>query len=944
MNKGLKIIFWNVRSLYNKIDSIRLEVENIKPDILNINETWLHDNIDDVFVSIKDYTLIRSDRMTMEAGMVKKGGGLCTYVRDGLICEDMRNIIFSNKDIELHLIKYTLPHTRPIFIFNVYRPPSGDIDIFINLLQQALEMYRNLKCDIFIGGDFNVDMKRTNSQDTKKLNKFLKLSQLKQKIDKITRPDSNAILDLILTNCEIVKEYGTMNVNVSDHLPVYLIRKKVKFPNDKIDFKGRSYKNLNKDTVENMLRNVDWTNFANLDVDSCWKFMLENIMDILEKLCPEKNFKFARNRPNWLTNDLINLMKERDRLLKVYQRTKLETDKKEMRKYRNLVNISIKNARADFVKEQLETHKDDPKKFWKELNTLIPNSKNASGQCFNNIKDDNKNIISQQLLPSHVNAFFANIGFHLDLKIPPLSEIGNNINKKYNIEPFDTFEYITEDELIKEIKNICIHKSSGLNISTYFLKICFEILTPKLLVILNKSLFNGYFPIEWRKATVVPIPKVNIPEEIGDLRPIALTPLPGKILERFVHTQLLRHLNINNILTDFQNGFRKNHSTIDTIFKYTTDLQLNKNNNLHTIALYIDFKKAFDTVNHKLLIDKLKDMKIENKVLKWIKSYLNNRNQTTRIGSVTSSSKNVCTGVPQGSILGPLFFLCYINDITQICNNTNILLYADDTVLYKAISDKERFLDMHNFQQDVNKLVLWCQRNRLSINVKKTKLVFHPAIQSAVNDVNNVITMQGTTVDYVLSYLYLGVDIDNMLTFKKHFSNTFKNVSHKLFILRKIRYMINLKAALDVTKTMLCSIIDYGNIFLSTIKEVDLNDLQTLQNNAIRCCYQISDPRDEHILELHVRANMKLVNIRRQKQILTCLWRNIQKGVVNIKETNRLNRSAMAPTVYLPIPRTTIFKKSVFYLGAKLWNALPRNVRLCDDIDKFKLEINNIIV
>ena len=190
---------------------------------------------------------------------------------------------------------------------------------------------------------------------------------------------------------------------------------------------------------------------------------------------------------------------------------------------------------------------------------------------------------------------------------------------------------------------------------------------------------------------MVPIPKVNIPEEIGDLRPIALTLLPEKILERFVHTQLLRHLNRNKILTDFQNGFRKNHSQFDTIFKYTTDLQLNKNNNLHTIALYIDFKKGIDTVNHKLLTDKLKDMKIENKVLKWIKSYLTNRNQCTRIGSIKSNSKDLCTGVPQGSILGPLFFLCYINDIIQICSNTNILLYADYTVLYKAISDDERF-------------------------------------------------------------------------------------------------------------------------------------------------------------------------------------------------------------------------------------------------------------
>ena len=265
---------------------------------MNISETWQHDNIDDGFVSIKNYTLIRSDRLTMEAGVVKKGGGLCTYVKDGLVCEDMKDMIISNKDIELHLVKYALPYTRPIFIFNIYRPPSGDIDIFINSLKLILEVYRNQKCDIFIGGDLNIDMKHMNSQDSKKLNKFLKLSQLKQKIDKVTRPDSNAILDLIITNCDIVKECSTLDINVSDHLPVYLIRKKVKSSNEKVDFKGRSYKNLNKDIVENMLRNVDWTTFANSDVDSCWNYLLENIMDILENICPEKDFKFAKNRPS----------------------------------------------------------------------------------------------------------------------------------------------------------------------------------------------------------------------------------------------------------------------------------------------------------------------------------------------------------------------------------------------------------------------------------------------------------------------------------------------------------------------------------------------------------------------------------------------------------------------------------------------------------------------
>ena len=148
-----------------------------------------------------------------------------------------------------------------------------------------------------------------------------------------------------------MKERSILDISISDHLPVYLIRKKVKVPNEKIDFKGRSYKNVNKDVVENMLNIVDWTTYPNLDVDSCWDFLMSKILHILDTVCPEKK------------EDLINLMKERDRSLKVYLKSRSENDKKEMRRLRNLVNITVKNARAEFVKDQLETHKNDPKKF-----------------------------------------------------------------------------------------------------------------------------------------------------------------------------------------------------------------------------------------------------------------------------------------------------------------------------------------------------------------------------------------------------------------------------------------------------------------------------------------------------------------------------------------------------------------------------------------------------
>ena len=622
MIKGLNIVFWNIRSLLNKIDSVRLEIENIKPDVFNINESWLHEDIGNDFVSIKGYTILRSDRSVRDNGITKRGGGLCTYVRDDITCEEQTDFTMSNGHIELHVIKYNLPYTRDIYIVNVYRPPSGDIDTFITNLSSCIENVLSQRCDVFIGGDFNIDLRRPNSNLSKKLNKFLKLNQLKQLVNEITRPDSKALLDLIITNCDIVSGCGTLDINISDHLPIFIIRKRIKVNRTKISFTGRTYKKLTQENVQILLDRYNWTNFANNDIDTCWNIMFAIFSEILDELCPIKHFKFAKDRPPWLTDDLVNLMKERDRCLKKFRSSKLEIDKIEMRRMRNLVNISVKNARAVFIKDQLEIHKNDPKKFWKELNSLIPNNKSKNNQNFNNIKDDDLTIIPKDQLSNSVNTYFANIGLVLDKKIPPI-HASRRVERNYEIEPIERFACINEGDLLLEIKKICIYKSSGLQgISSYFLKICFEKLSQYLLIIMNKSLFMGYFPIKWRRATVVPIPKINIPEEIGDLRPIALTPLPGKILERFVHTQLLAHLNRFNILTEFQNGFRKNHSTIDTIFKYTTDLQLNKNNNQNTISLYVDFKKAFDTVNHKLLITKLKNMKIENFALEWICTYL----------------------------------------------------------------------------------------------------------------------------------------------------------------------------------------------------------------------------------------------------------------------------------------------------------------------------------
>ena len=337
-----------------------------------------------------------------------------------------------------------------------------------------------------------------------------------------------------------------------------------------------------------------------------------------------KEFKFAKEKPKWMSDDLIELMKNRDISLKQYLKTKTEGNKKEMRRMRNMVNVAIRNARNEYVKGQLEIHQKNPKKFWKQITDILPSK--TDNQNFDNIKNDNNETIPKEELSNYINTFFATIGRKLDAKFRnvPIITMGsrNSLHTHDDIQNgLNNFKLITMQQLEKEIKNISVHKSSGIqHLSAYVLKLCFNILKEKLLVVMNKSLFQGYFPKMWRHATIIPIPKVTIPKEVGDLRPIALTPLPGKMLERFVHIQLMEHLDTHKLLNNIQNGFRKNHSTIDTIFKFTSNLQSYKNQRYNTIALYIDFKKAFDTVNHKILIEKLKSLKITGNVLNWLET------------------------------------------------------------------------------------------------------------------------------------------------------------------------------------------------------------------------------------------------------------------------------------------------------------------------------------
>ena len=406
--------------------------------------------------------------------------------------------------------------------------------------------------------------------------------------------------------------------------------------------------------------------------------------------------------------------------------------------------------------------------------------------------DNDDSPITQDQVADFINTYFINIGEDLAEKFDP-NEIPTFDQLNSSMENIVT----TPNEVLELCKNIDINKSSAIDyVSSRILKDAFIVLVDKLVTCFNLSFNSGTFPDDWKIAKITPLHKGGQKNQVNNYRPISLLPLPGKLIEKIVHKRITSYLDANDILNNNQNGFRAKHSTQDTVAKFTDDIAININNNNCTLATFIDFRKAFDTVNHKILLDKINSLGINNSTHNWLTSYLCNRKQVVVANGITSRKGTITCGVPQGSTLGPLLFLIYINDINKHFVNSKIKLFADDTVLYTASITT---IDARNdLQIDLDSLDTWCRQHKLSINIGKTKSVLF-----GTKKINNKITcpnltIAGETIHFVNEYKYLGIVLDKSLTFSRHIKYVHRLAAHKIYLLSKIRSSINQQTSIRI--------------------------------------------------------------------------------------------------------------------------------------------------
>lgn len=928
--KHLRILNINFQSARKKGKLLEAIIDDTDPDIICGTETWLDSNFSsaELLPPYLGFDVHRRDRTT------DTHGGVLLAVKKELQLSDVTR----SKDVEMISGTIQISKRKKLFLASCYRPPRRTDEGYTReATSEIAKLKEKAKKNILIvGGDFNlpdINWNTTNvagRQYPERVNRAyldtIADAGMEQLVRFPTRKSNT--LDLIITThpglsqrCRPLPSIGN-----SDHDIVLFDCALAPFRPRPTRRKITLWKKADTEGIKQ-----DFLDFtpefmaAPDDVHGLWSLLKSKTHEIMENRVPSKMSASRYSHP-WMNTDIRRAIRRKQRAHKKARKTGKKRDRDRYRRLQQEVKFHIRDAHKQYMEDIVsEDFTTNSKKFWAYVKSKGQDSagvsplKNADG-FLQSDSAKKAEILNEQFQRAFTTEDTSRIPSMGDSPFPAMDDI-----------------HIDEGGVRKLLRNLKTDKATGPDsIPAFILKMAADQLAPILVRLFQLSLDTGEVPLDWRQAWVVPIFKKGERHLAANYRPVSLISITCKILEHVVHSSIMKHFDHHAILTNCQHGFRRKRSCETQLIVTVHEIARQLAEGAQVDAILLDFSKAFDKVPHARLLTKLAYYGVRNDTLKWISAFLSQRQQQVALEGVLSSPVGVQSGVPQGTVLGPLLFLAFINDLPESVQFSSVKLFADDSLLFKRISSPADSLQL---QQDLSSLEQWESTWQMEFNPSKCTV-----IRIAPNKKKPILptsySLHGQTLETTPSSKYLGVLISDDLSWSSHVQATVNKGNRTVGFLRRNFRECTTTVRAATYKAMVRPVLDYASPVWDPISQKDVTELEKVQRRAARYVHNnYSDRTPGCVTSMLKTLQWEPLADRRLANRLTMLYK-INNGIVDINKaefyTSGDSRTRGAQRLFQERASHPVLFNSFFPRTLRQWNKLDPKTTVAPSLESFQ--------